>query len=189
MSTPGVHALDRRDQLRRVEVEHTLRIGVVAAAGIVAGDDEHVLETERPRRKQVRLQREPVPVSAGLLEDRVGAHVQQRTRCGQRRQVQRGPLVVGDVDRVAVRRQRLNAALHRREVGPVRWAHLAGDHELPAFERLAQPAHSASFAEPPLFAPRPLASRRFTDPGCSFTPWCFAGTVVRFERPCALSRS
>ena len=68
-----VHAGGDLEQLRRVEVEDALGLGMVSAARVVAGDDEHVLEPERPGREQVALQREPVPVSARLLEDRLAA--------------------------------------------------------------------------------------------------------------------
>ncbi len=79
-----VHAHRHLRKLGGVEVEHALRIRMVAGARVVTGHHEHVLETERPGREQVALQREAVPVAARLLEDRLDPPVEDRLRGGKR---------------------------------------------------------------------------------------------------------
>ena len=168
-----VHPGADREQLRRVEVEHALRLRVVAAARVVAGHEQHVLEPERPGGEQVGLQREPVPVAARLLEDRLEAHVEHRARGREARQVQRRALVVGDVERVADRAEQLArvAASPDRSV-PRGGATSPVTTNVARLERVAQAAHDA---------PSPFARRARR--ACSTRPgFSFVRVVLRRQR-------
>ena len=153
---PGVHLARDLDELRRVQVEDALRLGMIPAARIVPGHDQYVLQPQRPRGEQVTLERQAVPVTTGLLEDGLApvAVIEHHARCRQRTQVQRRALVVGDIERVTDRRQFLHARKHRRVVRAVRRCDLARDHELAALQHVPQATHERSF-------------RMLTEPGLS----------------------
>ena len=167
MSWPCVEPGCDLQQLRGVQVEDALGLRVVARARVVPSHDEQVLEPQRPGREQVGLERQPVPVAAGLLEDRLDTHVEHDARGRQAGEVQAGALVVGDVDRVAHRREHLDRAAHGVQVGSERRRDLARDDEAARVERVAQAAHDASPAPVAVFAPA-LARRRSSLPGFSF---------------------
>ena len=104
-----------------VDVEHRLGVGLIAGLGVVAGEQQNVVNVERRRAHQFALQRDAVLVAAGDLQDRLDAGVDQERRRGERAHVGAGAGAIGDIDRVGEPAQRrrlaqqiLRVAGHRR---------------------------------------------------------------------------
>ena len=113
---------DRRlDQRTGIEIEHRLRVGLIARARIVAAQHQKIAQAERSRAEQIALQREAIAVAAGELQHRLDAvALKDRGGC-ERAEMRTCAGAVGDVDRVGevLQRQRLveqilRVAGHRR---------------------------------------------------------------------------
>jgi hypothetical protein len=118
------------EQLDRIEVEDRARIGVIAELAVVSGEDQQVLDPQCRGAEQVGLQRHPVAVATGDLQDRLDAVPLQLAGQHQGTEAHVGALVVGDVDR----RHPLQPGSHiehRRQVGPFRRGDLGRDREPP----------------------------------------------------------
>ena len=81
-----------------IDVEDRLGVGLVASLGIVAGEDQEVLDAERGGAHQFALQRDAVLVAAGELEHRLDAGIEQELGCSQRGHMGAGAGAVGDID-------------------------------------------------------------------------------------------
>ena len=62
------------------EIEHTLRVRMVAVAGVVARHEEKVADAEKRRAEQVRLDGDAVPVARGDLDDGFQSPLDEETR-------------------------------------------------------------------------------------------------------------
>ena len=67
-------------QLDRIDVEDVLGGGVVAKALVVAGQAQQVAHAQGIRAQQIALDRQPVAVAAGHLDDRLQPLLHQRCR-------------------------------------------------------------------------------------------------------------
>jgi hypothetical protein len=119
-------------QRTTVQVVHRLGFRLVARRRVVAGEHQHIVDAERRGAEQVALQREPVAVAAGHLEDRLDAALHEEVRRREAGQVNLGARAVGDVDRGDQPFQRHGAAQEFRGVGGHRRRDLRGDDELAA---------------------------------------------------------
>jgi hypothetical protein len=81
-----------RDRIR-------LGLRLVADPRLVAAQHQHVADTECNRPQQIRLEREPVAVAAGDLQDRLDAALQEEVRRDQAGQVRLRPRAIGHVHR------------------------------------------------------------------------------------------
>ena len=97
---------------------HRFGLGLVARLRVVAGEDQHVVDAERRGAEDIALQREPVAVAAGHLEDRLDAALHQEVRGGEAGEVHLRARAVGDVDRGG---EALRAAARARGIRPDRW--------------------------------------------------------------------
>ena len=77
-------------KVREIDVEDRLGLGLVAGLGIVAGEDQEVLDAERGGAHQFALQRDAVLVAAGELEHRLDAGIEQKLALRRARPYGRG---------------------------------------------------------------------------------------------------
>jgi hypothetical protein len=140
----AAHRLRHGEQALAVEVVHRLRLGLVADLGVVAAEDEDVVDAERRRAEDVALQREPVAVAAGHLEDRLDAALHEEVRGGEAGEVHLGAGAVGDVDRGDEALQGQRALQEFRRIGRDRGRDLGGDDELAGAQAGLQLARCAA---------------------------------------------
>ncbi len=137
---PAVVTQRSRDprELNAIQVEHELRLRVVAKARMIAGEQQDIGNAECSRGQQVRLKRYPVPVATGELHDwfNPGPLDQQAPR--KARQAHLGALVVGNVRRVYPAAQKRGLTHNEIRVGIARRPDLGGDRELPGTQDGAQ---------------------------------------------------
>jgi len=105
-------------------------LGVPNVLMMTGDHPRHCDHAERGRGKQFGLQRDPVPVPAGQLHDRLDAGGQSRQAPGQAGQPDCGALIVGDVDGVNPIPQQRCLARDGRCVRAARRADLGRDGEL-----------------------------------------------------------
>ena len=97
------------DQRAGIQIEHGLRVGLIAGGRIVAAQHQKIAQAERSRAEQIALQREPVAVAAGQLQHRLDVVCEQdrgrrlRAEMGARARAVRDVHGVGE----ALQRQRL----------------------------------------------------------------------------------
>ena len=98
-----------RDQRAGVEIEHRLRLRLIARARVVAAQHQQVADAERRRAEQVALQRDPVAVAAGELQHRLDAALVQDHGRRHRTEMSARAGAIGDVHGVGeiFKRQRL----------------------------------------------------------------------------------
>jgi hypothetical protein len=90
---------------------------------------------------EVGFQREPVPVAADELHDRLDAELPQRDRHRERRRVRVRSGVVGGVDGVDPRRQRLDPRADGVDPAAVDRGQLARDHQPAGSDPAGEPRH------------------------------------------------
>ena len=100
-SQPRFSRADDVGQADRVDVEDGGRVGIVADAPWIAGDEHEIAQPHRVRAEQIGLDAEQVPIAAGVVQQRLDAGLlldQDRERQGAdaRAAAQR----VGNVDDV-----------------------------------------------------------------------------------------
>ena len=134
------HGADGAQQRQRVEVEDRLGARLVADAGAVAGQAEHVAHAHGGGAEHVALDGDAVPVAAGDLVDRAVAGAGQQRADADRGHVAVGAGGVGGVDRVADLGERAGGLEDVGGVGAVGRVELGGHRELAGAERAFEPA-------------------------------------------------
>ena len=133
---PAVHGLEHSDGLDGVEVEGGLGQAVVSAGGVVAGDDEQVVQPAVGQGRRPRLGHVAVHVATGKVHQRLDPHGHEIAAEHVGAQRRRATRVVGDADRVNgdVRGGDLLAEVENRidrlALVPAAWHQLARDDEL-----------------------------------------------------------
>ena len=85
-------------ELDRIEIENRFRLRVIAERDMVAGKRQDVADAESSGPEEVALERQPVPVPAGQLENRFNPFPYQKGSSCQGGNPHVGPLVVRDID-------------------------------------------------------------------------------------------
>ena len=116
-------------KMHRVDVEDRLGLRVVARGHVIAGQQEDIARPESRGSQEVRLQRQPVPVAAGELDDRLHPRLRHERPGRERRQVRVGRGIVGAVGRVDLSSQPAGEAPDFLGIGSVGRLHLGRDRE------------------------------------------------------------
>ena len=128
--------LEQRDA---VEVEHRLRLRLVAGLHAVAGQAEHVGDAHGGGAQHVALDRDPVPVAAGDLHDAGIADAGQQRADADARHVAVGAAAVGGVDRVDVAVEHAGAPIDLVGIGGIRRVELGGHGEPAGAQHALEP--------------------------------------------------
>jgi hypothetical protein len=126
----GPHARRHRHEVAAVEVEHRLRLGLVAELGVVAGEHQDVVDAQRRGTDQIALQRKPVAVAAGHLEDRLEPALHEEMRGDEAGEVYLRTGAVGDVDRSSEAPERHRSLQELGGIGRHRRRDLRGNDEV-----------------------------------------------------------
>ena len=94
------HGTQHLDQLERIQVQHILRIRVIADLWVVAGHGEEVGDAAGRAAQHVGLERDAVAVLACHLHHRLDAKLAQNNPRAERRHTPKPALVVGQIDGV-----------------------------------------------------------------------------------------
>ena len=129
------------EQRHAIQIEHRLRLRMIARLHTVAGQAQHVAHAHRRAAENIALNRDAVLVPAGDLHDRRIADARQQRTDGHARHVAVRAAAVGRVDGVHIAVEHTRALVHIVRIGRVRGRELGGDHE-------------AAGAQHPLEAPR-----------------------------------
>jgi hypothetical protein len=130
--------LDQLHEVDRIDVVDAHRRRVVPQLLVVAGQAEHVANSQRRCAEDVALQGQPIAVAQGQLQDRLGARLLEQHAPGQAGHPDHGDLVVGDVDRVTRILEEPALLEHDLGLATARRPCLGGNGELPACENAFQ---------------------------------------------------
>ena len=110
-----VQARDDVGQTDRIDVEHRGRVGIVADAARIAGDEQQVAQAEGVRAQQIGLDAQQIPIPAGVVQQRLDARLLlDEHGKGQRAQTGARAKAVRDVHDVHAVPFELAGALDRR---------------------------------------------------------------------------
>ena len=140
-----VESPHRVDDLDRTEVEHRLRVGVIAVRGGVPRHQHDVGDSERGRRQQIRLNGDSVSVPGRHLEDGLDSFVQQLPGCPDGRHAHPGVVGVGQVERVDEAGEAARGVEQRREIEALRRGELARDDEPSRPDEIRDSRHGGLF--------------------------------------------
>ena len=126
------HPVRHREQARGIEIENRFGVRLIARLRIVPAQREHVPDAERRGAEQLALQRDPVAVAAGELQDRLDAVSHEKVRSGEAGHMRPGARSVGHVDRGREAAQRERPVDEFGGIARNRRCKLGGDHEAPA---------------------------------------------------------
>ena len=117
-SSRSVRAIS--EQRDAIQVEHGLRLRVIARLHAVAGQAQHVAHAHRGAAENVALDRDAILVAAGDLHDRRVADPGQQRADGEARHVAVRAAAVGRVDRIDVAVEHAGARVDILGIGRVR---------------------------------------------------------------------
>ena len=135
--------------LRRVDVEHLFGALLVAKALMVAGKTGEIADAESRGAQDVALHRDPVPIAADHLHDRLDSGPHEERRHGDAGHPHDGRLIVRDIHRVHRAAEKLRLLVHDLDVRAGRGAELRRDGEMARFEHLFQIAPDFMSSRPP----------------------------------------
>ena len=118
------------DEFGDLHVEHGLRPRVETLGHALPAGQHHTRYAERGGAQQFRDQRDPIPVAAAELHDRVGSVRDDEARCRDGRQVQASRLVIGQEYAVDVLAQQRHLCSDRLGIGFGPQEQLGRDHEV-----------------------------------------------------------
>src|SRR5438128_6496518 len=133
---PGRHL----HQAHTIEILHVHGIRMVALFWIVAAHEHEVLEAERGRAEHVGLERDPVPVAAGHLHDRLDAGLAYEDRGGDRGHRRDRAVAVGHVHGVDRPLERARAPADHLRAGALGRIELRRNDEFARLEECREPA-------------------------------------------------
>ena len=136
------HGADRRHELVGLEVEHRLRLRLIAGVDRIAGEAEQAVHAERRPPQHVGLQRQAVAVAHGELQHRLDAFAGEDRRRRERREMGARARAVEHVDGVG---ETLEASRVGQNVGRIHRIgrpHLRRDGELARAQHAFQPARA-----------------------------------------------
>ena len=136
-----IQARDDVGQADRVDIEHRRRVGIVADAARIAGDEQQVPHAHRVRAQQIGLDTEEIPIATGVMQQRFDSGLlldEHRQR--QRADARARALAVGNADQVDAADLEAPRALdHLIGLVPARRHHLDRDDERAAREQVRKP--------------------------------------------------
>ncbi len=133
----------RLDDLDRSQIEDRLGVGMIAVRRSVTGHQHHVRDPEGGRRQQIRLDRDPVAVAGGHLEDGLDSLVQQAPGRPDGSHAHAGVVGIGQVECVHEAGERARGFEHRREIEPFRGGELARDDKASRSDEVRDSRHGA----------------------------------------------
>src|SRR4030043_1418706 len=75
-------------------------MGMISQCWMISGEGQHIPDTQNPGPQQIRLERQPVSIPAGHLEDWINALIFQEMTYCHGAQSQDRTLQVGDIDSI-----------------------------------------------------------------------------------------
>ena len=167
------------EQRHAVQIEHRLRLRMIAGLHAVAGETQHVANAHRGAAQDIALNRNAILIPAGDLHHGRIADVSQQRADGETRHVAVRAAAVGGVDRVHVAVEDPRALVHIRRVGRIRRGELGGDRETTC----AQHAFEAARRGMPGQDRQRIAGDRFVLESHG-APLLSRTTLSHEERPC-----
>ena len=128
------------EQRHRVQVEHRLRLRMIAGLHAVAGEAQHVAHAHRGAAQDVALDGDAVLVAAGDLHDRRVADAREQRADGEARHVAVGAAAVGGVDGIDIAVEDARAPVDVLGIGGIRRRQLRGHRELPGAQHALEAA-------------------------------------------------
>ena len=117
------------EQRHAVQIEHRLRLRMIARLHPVAGQAQHVADAHGGAAQDVALNRDAVLVAAGDLHDGRVADARQQGAHRETRHVAVRAAAVGGIDRIDIAVENPRPLVHFLRVGGIRRRQLGGDRE------------------------------------------------------------
>jgi hypothetical protein len=122
-----IEGLDLLQETHRLQLIDGAGLGLVATAHRISRQTQHVANPEGMGSQQIGLKGQAVAITAGQLQHRLKANVQQAATNGQAAHSHHGPTAISDIHRMDPSTQmgcRIKGARHVRSTG---WRDLSGE--------------------------------------------------------------